>query len=323
MARASLLLLVVLVAFALAGPWLAPYAPHVQHREFLHAPPMRPRVVDQGRVRAPFARPVVLADRIEQRYDVDQTRALLLPWSAGEDAPPVFLLGSDRLGRDVMSRLLHGARTSLGLALVSMTGALLLGALVGAWAGYRGGWPDEVLMRVSEFVLVLPVIYVVLALRAALPLVLPGAVVFAVMAGIFVLVAWPWPARGVRAIVAAERERDYVVAARAAGASPARLLSRHLLPASAGYLGVQAALLLPGFILAEATLSFVGLGFPESLPSWGTMLGEAANVGALSRFPWTLAPAAAIFLVVLATNLVLERSGHGPLPLGSARQGSG
>lgn len=315
MTRSALWLALGLAALAVAGPWLAPYAPQAQHRDFMHAPPMRPRVMDEGGIRTPFARPLVLADRIEQRYDIDESRALPLPWIGDASGEPVFLLGSDRLGRDVLSRLLHGARASVGLALVSTFGALLVGALVGAWAGYRGGWPDEVLMRVSEFVLVLPVVYVVLALRAVLPLVLPGTTVFLVMCGIFVLVAWPWAARGVRSIVSTERERDYVTAAIAAGASPLRVLIRHLLPACAGFLAVQATLLLPGFILAEATLSFVGLGFPETLPSWGTMLAEAANVSSLSRFPWTLTPAVALFLVVLATNVVLERFGQLPLPL--------
>ncbi|MDP1569237.1 MAG: ABC transporter permease [Vicinamibacterales bacterium] len=315
MTRTALLLAATLGALAMAGPWIAPYAPQAQHRDFMHAPPMPPRVIDEGGLRAPFARPVVLADRLDQRYEVDEGRALPLPWGAPAGSDPVFLLGSDRLGRDVLSRVLHGARASLGLALVSTLGALLVGALLGAWAGYRGGWPDEVLMRVSEFVLVLPLVYVVLALRAVLPLVLPGTTVFLVMAGIFTLVAWPWAARGVRGIVAAERERDYVAAARAAGASPARVIWRHLLPACAGYLAVQATLLLPGFILAEATLSFIGLGFPDSLPSWGTMLAEAANVSSLARFPWTLAPAVAIFLVVLATNIAIERHGHTPLPI--------
>jgi peptide/nickel transport system permease protein len=315
MTRGALLLVLALGALALGGPWLAPYPPQAQHREFMHAPPMRPRVIDAGALRPPFARPLVLMDRIEQRYDIDERRTLPLPWSSAAATEPVFLLGSDRLGRDVLSRVLHGARTSLGLALVSTLGALIVGALLGAWAGYRGGWPDEVLMRASEFVLVLPVIYVVLALRAVLPLVLPGRTVFLVMCGIFVLVAWPWAARGVRGIVATERERDYVSAAVAAGASPLRVITRHLLPACGGFLAVQATLLLPGFILAEATLSFVGLGFPETLPSWGTMLAEAASVSSLSRFPWTLAPAIAIFFVVLSTNVVLERFGHLPLPL--------
>lgn len=314
MTRAAVALVAALAALAIAGPWLAPYGAETQHRDYLHAPPMPPRLVDQGALRAPFARPVVLVDRLERRYAVDVSRALPMPWGAPRGREPVFLLGADRLGRDVLSRLLHGARPSLGLALVATLGALLVGALAGAWAGARGGWADALLGRVSEFVIVLPTVYVVLALRAAMPLVLPPGTVFAAMAAIFILVAWPWPARGVRAIVAAEREREYVLAAVAAGAAPSRILRRHLLPACGGYLGAQATLLLPAFILAEATLSFVGLGFPESFPSWGTMLAEAADVTSLGRFPWTLAPAGAIFLVVLATNVVLERSGQGPLP---------
>ena len=117
-------------------------------------------------------------------------------------------------------------------------------------------------------------------------------------------VGWPFVAKGVRAIVAAERDREYVQAAQSLGASPARILVHHLIPACAGYLIVQATLLLPAFIIAEATLSFVGLGFPDPVASWGTMLAETANIGSVARFPWTLAPAAAIFLVVLGTNLL-------------------
>jgi peptide/nickel transport system permease protein len=122
-------------------------------------------------------------------------------------------------------------------------------------------------------------------------------------------------ARGVRAIVASEREREYVIAARAAGASAPRLLLRHLLPAAAGHLRVQATLLLPAFILAEATLSYIGLGFPETTPTWGTMLQEAANVALLGDAPWALAPALAIFLVVLSVNLFVQGTGRPPVQL--------
>jgi peptide/nickel transport system permease protein len=163
-------------------------------------------------------------------------------------------------------------------------------------------------MRVAEFVLVLPAVYVVLALRAALPLVLPSWAVFALMAGIFALVGWPWVARAVRAVVATERTKEYAAAAVSLGAGPGRVLFRHLLPACRGVVGTQAILLLPGFILAEATLSYVGLGFPETVPSWGTMLHQASNVNAIADFPWTLAPAAAIFAVTLAANLLVERT---------------
>jgi peptide/nickel transport system permease protein len=219
----------------------------------------------------------------------------------------VFLLGADDFGRDVLSRLLHGARTSIGLALFATLGAVLIGSLAGAWAGFRGGWVDDAIMRVADFVLVLPVIYVVLVLRAVLPLVLPASTVFLLVSCIFVLVGWPFVAKGVRAIVASESRREYVQAARSLGAGPIRILLVHLIPACAGHLLVQATLLLPAFILAEATLSFIGLGFPDPIASWGTMLASAGNYNAVARFPWTLTPALAIFFVVLATNLLITR----------------
>jgi peptide/nickel transport system permease protein len=155
----------------------------------------------------------------------------------------------------------------------------------------------------------------VLALRAALPLVVPPRTVFLSLAAIFVLLGWPSVARGVRAIVASERTRDYVSAAEALGAGPSRVLFRHLLPAAHGHVLTQAALLLPAFILAEATMSYVGLGFPEATPTWGTMLQDAANVAMLGDAPWALAPAAAIFLVVLAVNLALQGAGRVPVQL--------
>ena len=219
---------------------------------------------------------------------IDRAR-VPLPWF-GESDEPVFLLGADDFGRDVLSRVLYGARTSIGLALVAMLGAVLIGALVGAWAGYRGGWVDEAIMRIADFVLVLPVIYVVLVLRAVLPLVLPAI--------------HRLPARerdlhpGRLAVRGPRRARDrgggarsrIRAAAQSLGAGHARIVVTHLLPACAGHLLVQATLLLPAFILAEATLSFVGLGFPDPIATWGTMLAGAGNYNAITRFPWTLSP---------------------------------
>ena len=225
--------------------------------------------------------PLVLADRLEQRFEPDRSRTVQLPWIERDDDAPVFLLGADDFGRDVLSRLLYGARTSIGLALVATLGAVLIGALAGAWAGYRGGWVDDAIMRVADFVLVLPVIYVVLVLRAVLPLVLPRIDgVPAGRRGSSSLVGWPFVAKGVRAIVAVERNREYVQAAQSLGAGPLRILTVHLIPACAGHLLVQATLLLPAFILAEATLSYIGLGFPGS----GRELGhDARRRGKLQR----------------------------------------
>lgn len=308
MRRAPLLLVAMLTAVALLAPLVAPYAPAERFPDHLMAPPMPVRV-DGGGL---YTRPLVLVDRLEQRFETDAARRLPMPWAQATHADPVFLLGADGLGRDVLSRVLHGARASLGLALLATLGALVVGGTLGAWAGLAGGRIDSLIVKTGDVLLVLPALYAVVALRAALPLVLPLGTVVGVLAAIFVALAWPRVARGVRAIVRAEASQDHVVAARALGATPWRVLSRHVLPAAAGFLAVQTALLVPSFVLAESTLSYVGLGFPDDVPSWGTALGEAASVAALTRAPWTLAPAVAIFLVVLVTNLLLEPPADDP-----------
>ena len=304
LALAGALVLLVLVAAALLAPAIAPHDPHEQNADFPYAPPMRPHVIDDdGTWHVPFVYPLRLTDRLERRYLQDRTERLTI---LAAEPGPVFLLGTDALGRDLFARLLFGARASLGIAFVATVGALLIGTLVGAAAGYAGGAADETAMRVADFVLVLPAIYVVLALRAVMPLVLSPAQVFAGISIVLALVGWPMVARGVRAIVAAERRRDYAEAARAAGAGPVRILVVHLLPSSRGFILTQAALLVPAFVLAEATLSFVGFGFAEPVPSWGTMLQEAGTVRAFADFPWLLAPAVSIAIVSLAVNITVS-----------------
>jgi peptide/nickel transport system permease protein len=158
----------------------------------------------------------------------------------------------------------------------------------------------------------MPAVFVVLALRSALPLVLPPATVFLLMSAIFALVGWPWVARSVRGVIASERTRDYAAAALSLGATHARVLAVHLLPACRGLLAAQAVLLVPSFVLAEATLSYLGLGFPDTTPSWGSMLQDASDPNVLLRCPWILAPAGGIALVTLAVNLFLESEPHPP-----------
>ena len=276
----------------------------------------------QGGPRAPFIHPSRLVSRLERRFEEDRTRTAPLRWFTGgrlasvdEGSGPLLLLGADAFGRDIFARLLYGARATLALAAIATLAAILIGALVGGISGYAGGAIDEILSRMSDFVLVLPAIYVALALRAVMPLVLPASTVFLLLAGIFALLGWPIVARGVRAIVASERTREYAVASHALGAGPVRMLLRHLLPAARNYVVVQATLLLPAFILAEATLSYVGLGFPATVPTWGTMLQDAANITLLVEAPWMLAPAAAIFVVVLAVNLAVQGGGRAPVQL--------
>ncbi|MEP7117636.1 MAG: ABC transporter permease [Acidobacteriota bacterium] len=307
--RRPLGLLVVLALAALAAPHLAPYGPSERFGDYLHAPPMLVQIDGGGF----YTHPLILVDRLAQRFTVDTNRRLTLPGSWRQGSDPVFLLGADSLGRDVLSRTLHGARATLGLSLVATAGTLALGAVLGLWAGYAGGLAERAVVTIGDVLLVLPLLYAVVALRAALPLVLTLDTVVVVLTLIFVTLGWPRVARGVRAIVRAEADREHVLAAVALGASPWRVVSRHVLPACFGYLAVQTALLVPTFVLAEATLSYLGLGFPDGVPSWGTALTDAANVSTMTRAPWTLAPAVAVFLVVLVTNLLLEPSRHVPI----------
>jgi peptide/nickel transport system permease protein len=320
MRRAGLTLVSIVALLALGAPWLAPNLPDRSFPQSLYAPPTRVHLLTS----TPFIYQQRLVNRLERLFEDDVSRPVALRWftdgrlvSVPDGEGPLLLLGADALGRDTFSRLLYGARTSLALAVVGTLAALVVGALVGGVAGYAGGLLDDLLSRVTEFVLVLPTMYVALALRAALPLVLPPGTVFVMLAAIFGLLGWPIVARGVRAIVASEREREYVVASHALGAGPWRTLLRHLLPSARGYLAVQATLLLPAFILAEATLSYVGLGFPDTVPTWGTMLQSAANVSLVGQAPWLLAPAAAIFLVVLGVNLSVQGRGRAPVQLES------
>lgn len=309
-ARFGAAVIVLIAASAAAAPFLATNPPHAQFPALAYAPPNGPRISDaEGRLHAPFVYPLRVVDRIERRFAPDVQQRVPLRWltegrlvTVGGDAPPWLPLGGDALGRDVYSRLLFGARLSLGVAAVAVLGSLLLGALVGAAAGYAGGRVDTLLMALSDFVLVLPAIFVVLTLRAAMPLVLTTGEVFVATAAVFAIAGWPFAARGVRAIVAVERRREYAESARAAGAGPWRILLHHLLPAAAGFLLVQGGLLLPAFVLAEATLSYVGLGFSEPAASWGGLLRDAG--GAFTDAPWLLAPAAAIALTLLGLQLL-------------------
>jgi peptide/nickel transport system permease protein len=295
---ATLAAFAALALVVLGAPSLAPYDPGRQFPGYQYAPPMRPHLVDpKGAWHRPFAFPVRVADPIERRFAEDRSRRTTM----GE-AEPWFLLGSDALGRDVLSRLLAGARLSLGVALLSTLLALAIGSGLGAAAGYAGGWVDATLMRIADLVLVLPGIYLVLGLRGVLPLVLSTRQVFGALVAVLALVGWPSAARGVRGIVRAERGLEYAEAARALGAGRWRVVARHLLPATRGFLAVQATVLVPAFIMAEATLSFVGLGFAPPTPSWGAMLQDAAAVRIAADAPWLLAPAAAIVLTVLVVH---------------------
>ncbi len=225
-------------------------------------------------------------------------------------APPAATrrawLGTDPIGRDVFVRVVHGGRVSVVLAATATALALLIGVLVGAAAGAAGGVIDTTLMRLSELVIVLPALYVLLAVRAALPLVVSPVTLFVVTAAVLGAIGAPLVARAARAVIASERSRDFVQAAIGTGASPWRVLVRHLVPQAGPVVVAQALVLFPAFLLAEATMSFAGLGFPSDNPSWGTLLQDAASVRALDTAPWLLAPVVAMAATVWAINVAAD-----------------
>jgi len=316
--RAGLVGVSIVAIMTLAAHGIAAHDPATQFPDLAFAPPMLPHVVDNdGRMHRPFIYPIRLVDRLEHRFIEDRSVRVPLEWftsrglvTTSEVTGAWLLLGGDAIGRDVFARVLLGARMSLGVSVLATALALILGSLVGALAGVAGGKWDIFLMRVADFVLVLPIIYVVIVLRATMPLVLSTAQVFWAMTLILGIAGWPFPARGVRAVIATEKRKEYAEAAHALGAGWLRILLRHLLPATRGFLAVQATLLIPMFILAEATLSYVGFGFAEPTPSWGVMLREAAEAGTLSEAPWLLSPAAAIVISVFSLHLVSGGSTH-------------
>jgi len=311
MTRAGVIVLAAIALFAAAAPILAPNDPATPFVDRGYAPPTHVHVSDTSGWHAPFIYRQVLVDRVDRRYVEDTSTRFPIQWWRGGRlmsvdlaGGPLLLLGADAIGRDVFSGLAYGARLSLGVTLVGAVGALLVGAVVGALAGLAGGFLESSLMWLADFMLVLPPIYLLLVVRAKMPLSLDVAPVFTLMAVLFAAAGWPVVARGVRGIVATERARDYTQAARAIGAGPIRLI-RHVLPAAKGFLAVELVLLVPAMLIAEATLSFLGLGFPADRPSWGTMLQGAGNVPLLPEAPWLLAPAVMLFVVVLGLQLVL------------------
>ncbi len=218
----------------------------------------------------------------------------------------IYLWGADQFGRDVFGRILFGARISLTIGIVASLIALVLGLVLGALAGYYGGALDDVIMRLVEVIATIPTLFLLLALRALFPIEVNPTAIFVIMVTILGFISWGAIARVVRGLALSLREEEYVLAAKALGARDARVMLRHLLPGTAAYAIVSFSLLIPGFILTEAGLSFLGLGISEPASSWGLMLAVAQEGGiqTFTQRPWMLLPGLFIFIAVLAYNFV-------------------
>jgi peptide/nickel transport system permease protein len=217
---------------------------------------------------------------------------------------PVFLLGADRLGRCVLSRLIEGAQISLSVGLVGVVLSLTIGVLLGGISGYFGGRTDFVIQRVIEFVLSLPSIPIWLALSAALPHDWPATLNYFMITVILSLTGWAQLARVVRGRFLSLRTEEFVTAARLDGASEGRVIFRHMLPSFMSHIIAAITLAIPAMILAETSLSFLGLGLQPPTISWGVLLREAQNIRSIATAPWLFAPGVAVVLAVIALNFL-------------------
>ena len=272
----------------------------------------------------PFVRDTELADRETFQYKEDPSSEMpvrvfvhgapyqlfgLIPTDRhlyGVDSPgQMFLFGTDSFGRDVLSRLLYGAQISLTVGLVGIAISFTLGLLLGGIAGYFGGIADTVNMRVTELLLSIPSLYLIIALRAVFPVDLPSRQIYLGIVGILAFIGWAGLARVIRGLVLSMRRSDFVAAAEALGFGRLRIIARHVLPNTMSYVIVAATLSIPGYILGEVVLSFLGVGVQEPSASWGNMLNQARSIRALTSFPWLLlVPGTAIFLTVMAFNFL-------------------
>ena len=217
-----------------------------------------------------------------------------------EEPGHINLLGTDAYGRDQLSRFLYGGQISLLAGLLAAALSVSLGALVGAVSGFYGGWIDETLMRGGELFLALPWLYLLFAVRAALPLHIGGWQVFLLLVAVMGLIGWARPARLIRGVVLSVKERSFVHAARGFGASDFYLMRRHVLPQTYGIVLTQMALLIPQYVLAEVTLTFLGLGVSEPMPSWGALLSALQQYYVLSSYWWMFLPALLLIPLFLA-----------------------
>jgi peptide/nickel transport system permease protein len=330
MAVISALIVLLLYTVGAFCELVAPYDPEESFVQYKFAPPTRIHIFDvEGRLHAPFVYQIIRSrdpETLRNIYEEDTTTRYPIEffvkgteyrmwglWSMDRhlfglpvphDEQGLFLMGADRLGRDVFSRVAYGARISLTIGLVSVFVSLVLGIVLGGISGYYGGQVDNLIQRAIEFVRSIPEIPLIMGLSAALP---PDWSVIQLYFGITLVlsvIGWTGLARVVRGRFLSLREEDFVMAARLAGASEARLMFRHMLPSFLSHIIASLTLSIPAIILSENGLSFIGLGLRAPAISWGVLLQEAQNLRSVVLAPWVMLPMLAVVLAVLAFNFL-------------------
>lgn len=310
---------------AVFAPFLAPYNATTHDSDYTYAPPQRLHLFDNG-----SWHPHVNGYALEQdpetlalTFTIDETQQAsvgffvrgdeykllgLVTWDrhligpTDPDGSPMYLLGADSNGRDMLSRIIHGTKISMSIGLVGVLLSLLLGVVLGGISGYYGGKIDNAIQRLIEFIIAIPTIPLWMALFAAVPAHWGQIQRYFALTVVISLVGWVGMAREVRGKFFAVKGDDYVTAAIADGASQARVMFRHMLPSFTSHIIANLSLSIPTIILAETALSFIGLGLQTPTVSWGVLLQEAQNIRAVSTAPWILLPGVAVVVTVLAMN---------------------